>query len=123
MKSVCIRSYSGPYFPASDLMRRGTLRSISPCSVQMWEKTDQNNSEYGHLLRSDSLIVSVLLRNKTKNNFQTRLEVDFTFAKVHVSTKLCDVSDNNFSWSFCCRPSISNIPKVRSKRDAHRFQY
>ena len=34
MKSVCIRSYSGPYFPAFGL------------------NTDQNNSEYGHFLRS-----------------------------------------------------------------------
>ena len=36
VKSVRIRSYSGPY------------------SVQMRENTDQNNSEYGHLLRSVS---------------------------------------------------------------------
>ena len=34
VKSVLIRSYSGPY------------------SVQMRENTDQNNSEYGHFLRS-----------------------------------------------------------------------
>ena len=34
MKSVRIRSYSGPYFPAFGL------------------NTDQNNSEYGHILRS-----------------------------------------------------------------------
>ena len=26
---------------------------ISLYSVQMWENTDQNNSEYGHFLRSD----------------------------------------------------------------------
>ena len=35
VKSVRIRSYSGPY------------------SVRMQENTDQNISEYGHLLRSD----------------------------------------------------------------------
>ena len=34
MKSVRIRSYSGPY------------------SVRMREKTDQNNSEHGHFLHS-----------------------------------------------------------------------
>ena len=28
-------------------------RSISPYSVRMRENTDQNNSEYGHFLRSD----------------------------------------------------------------------
>ena len=35
VKSVGIRSYSGPYFPAFGL------------------NADQNNSEYGHFLRSD----------------------------------------------------------------------
>ena len=35
IKSVRIRSYSGPY------------------SVRMRKNTDQNNSEYGHFLRSD----------------------------------------------------------------------
>ena len=30
----------------------GKIRSIFPYSVQMRENTDQNNSEYGHFLRS-----------------------------------------------------------------------
>ena len=37
-KSVRIRSYSSPYFPAYGLNMR--------------ENIDQSNSEYGHLLRS-----------------------------------------------------------------------
>ena len=37
VKSVRIRSYSGLH------------------SVQMPENTDQNNSEYGHFLRSDAI--------------------------------------------------------------------
>ena len=37
-------------FPHSDWIRRD-LR-ISLYSVQIWENTDQNNSEYGHFLRS-----------------------------------------------------------------------
>ena len=41
MKSVCIWSYSGPHFPASEY------------SVRMWENTDGNNFKYGHFLRSD----------------------------------------------------------------------
>ena len=46
VKSVCIWSFSGPYFP--------TFRqnSISPYSVRMRENADQKNSEYEHLLRS-----------------------------------------------------------------------
>ena len=30
----------------------GEIRSISPYSVRMRENTDQENSEYGHFLRS-----------------------------------------------------------------------
>ena len=47
MKSVRIRSFSGPYFPAFAL---NTERyGIFPCSIQIWENIDQKNSEYGHL--------------------------------------------------------------------------
>ena len=48
MKSVRIRSFSGPYFPAFEL---NTERYYS---VRMRENTDQKNSEYGHFLRSAS---------------------------------------------------------------------
>ena len=37
-------------FPHSDWI--GEIRGISPYSVRMRENTDQNNSEYGHFLRS-----------------------------------------------------------------------
>ena len=47
VKSVRILSYSGPYFSAFGL---NTERSSY--LVQMQEKTDQNNSEYGHFSRS-----------------------------------------------------------------------
>ena len=47
MKSVRIRSYFGPHFPVF-----GLNRGISPYSVRMKENADQNNSEYGHFLRS-----------------------------------------------------------------------
>ena len=36
----------------------GEILRISPCSVQMRENTDQNNSEYGQLLRSDEYTFS-----------------------------------------------------------------
>ena len=40
-------------FAYSDWIRRDTeYQSICPYSVQMRENTDQNNSEYGHFLRS-----------------------------------------------------------------------
>ena len=50
VKSVRIRSYSGPYFPAFEL--NTNIQSKYEYSVRMWENTDQNNSEYGHFLRS-----------------------------------------------------------------------
>ena len=58
MKSVCIRSYSGPY------------------SVQIWGKVDQNNSEHGYFLRSDALhlnlitSVCVFVKKLIDKNFQ-----------------------------------------------------
>ena len=42
-KSVRIRNYSGPHFPAFGL---------NTDSVRMREHADQNNSEYGHFLRN-----------------------------------------------------------------------
>ena len=51
VKSVRVRSYSGPHFPAFVL---NTERyRVSPYSVQMCEIADQNKSEYGHFSRSE----------------------------------------------------------------------
>ena len=55
VKSVRIRSFSGPLFPGFRLEYEEILR-ISPYSVQMWEKTDQNSSEYGHSLLSECFL-------------------------------------------------------------------
>ena len=44
VKSVHIRSYSGPYFPTFGL------------TVRMRENAGQNNSEYGHFLSSVRLM-------------------------------------------------------------------
>ena len=43
VKSVCIRSYSGPHF----------LTFGQKTEVLMQENADQNNYEYGHFSRSD----------------------------------------------------------------------
>ena len=53
VKSVCIRSYSGPHFPACRLNK-----------VRMRENVDQNNSEYGHFSRNERL--SCLLAYEAK---------------------------------------------------------
>ena len=63
LKSVCIRSFSGPYFPAFCLNTEFThlniflhsaweILRISPFSFRMREITYQKNSEYGYFLRS-----------------------------------------------------------------------
>ena len=57
MKSARIRSYSGPHFPAFGLR-------ISPYSVQMRKNSDQNNSECGHFLRSESHIIQSTRQTK-----------------------------------------------------------
>ena len=68
VKSVRIWSYSGLYFPAFGL---NTVVRISPYSVQMRENTDQNNSEYGHFLRSEykscSLCTKILSHSDQKS--------------------------------------------------------
>ena len=37
----------------------GEILRLSPYSVRMRESMDQNNSEYGHFLRSDSDLVNI----------------------------------------------------------------
>ena len=56
LKSVHIRSFSSPYFPVFEL-------NTERYSVQMREKIDQNNSEYGHFLRS---VGSTMQKKKAK---------------------------------------------------------
>ena len=53
VKSVQIRSFFWSVFSCIRT-EYGEIRSISSHSVQMRENTDQNHSEYGHFLRSDS---------------------------------------------------------------------
>ena len=47
LKIICIRRFSGPYFPAFEL---NTERFF--VFIRMCENTDQKNSEYVHLLHS-----------------------------------------------------------------------
>ena len=58
VKSVRIRSYSGPHvshiLPHSDFIRRDAeyLSVFSPNAGKCVKNADQNNSEYGHFLRN-----------------------------------------------------------------------
>ena len=50
VKSVRIRSYSGPYFRIR--IEYGEILRISPYSVQMHENTELKNFKYRHFSRS-----------------------------------------------------------------------
>ena len=56
LKGVRIWSYSGPHFscifPLSNWIQRDTLSVFSSNAGKCRKNTDQNNSEYGHFLRS-----------------------------------------------------------------------
>ena len=69
VKSVRIRSFSGPYCPTFGLNTERCSVSLRIQSDRMEENTDQKNSEYGHFLRSISLSKPII----------------FAFAKVVVS--------------------------------------
>ena len=62
VKSVVIRSYSGPHFssifPHSEWMWRNTLylSVFSPNAGKCGKNADQNNSEYGHFLCSTKIV-------------------------------------------------------------------
>ena len=54
VKSVHIRSYSGPHFPAFGLNTERYFVSLRiQYSVRMRENAEQNNSEYGHFSRCE----------------------------------------------------------------------
>ena len=66
VKSVRIRSYCGPNFPAFGLNTEIRLR-VSPYSVRMQENADQNNPEYEHFLRSASKFITSSYKQSTKH--------------------------------------------------------
>ena len=61
MRKKC--PYSELFWSVFYLIRTeyGEIRSISPYSVKMRENVDQNNSEYGHFLRSVVLALQKIL--------------------------------------------------------------
>ena len=64
VKSVRNRSYSGP--------------SISPYSIRMRENTDQNNSEYGHFLRS-MILPAILFYLEIYSKFSNKILINVPF--------------------------------------------
>ena len=85
MKSVRIRSYSGRH-------------SISTYAVRMLENTDQNNSEYGHFLRSVVVWILIPTSGHTRsgqstltqnfNDWWTFLDYAYSFCWRKITWKL-----------------------------------
>ena len=63
--------YSDLFWSAFSRLRTeyGEILGISPYSVQMREKADQNNFKYGHFLRSDYLLSTIFLLKKNVKCF------------------------------------------------------
>ena len=89
MKSVRIRSYSGPY------------------SVRMRENMDQNNSEYGHFLHSDISNISIHFRHLFGKNMS---QPAFTFSEL---TNL-KFTFSELTGIYLLRVSIVNFEQVNA---------
>ena len=83
----------------------GEIRSISPYLVGMGENMDQNNSEYGHFSRSDSLVdASRNLYLSVKANL-TKIEIKTS--KYEPSIRLCKVLDPSLIVQYLKQNDIS----------------
>ena len=95
MKSVRIRSFSGPYFPSFGLNTERYSVSLRISLVQMLENTDQKNSEYGHFSRSvikgETLAVILFClsaaRKHLVNLLNKSLMENFIFCAVFATSK------------------------------------
>ena len=96
VKSIYIRSFSGPYFPAFGLHteRYGVKYGKMP------ENTDQKNSEYGHFLRSDkrnifnwklrlTSLPNVLMSVTLVNVSGVPRKIPYNIAKTTIPQNLC----------------------------------
>ena len=69
VKSVCIRSFSDPYFPTFGLNTERYSVSICRYSVRMMENTDQKNCECGHFLSSN---IHKIITQKVDKSMSTK---------------------------------------------------
>ena len=76
MKSVYIRSFSGPYYSRIQTKYSQILR-VSWYSVGMRENADQKNSEYGHFSSSESYSRKSILHCKSaiKNEYLMYMKI------------------------------------------------
>ena len=99
VKSICIRSYSGPhFFPHFPALGLNTERYAVSLCIQsecgkILEKADQNNSEYGHILRSGIVegyfVIRLFSLLKLFNNKDNKYRNIYFFA-------FCEKSCNDF---------------------------
>ena len=75
----------------------GEIRTISPYSIRMQEYTDQNNSRYGHVLRSAWSHISLSLNIFKSLLDHTKLILRLVLKFAHFDPKLTTVF--HYSWS------------------------
>ena len=102
MKSVRIRSNSGPHSPAFGL---NTGRYSVPYSVRMWENAYQNNSQYGRVLRSQMLMYPQYIQNY-KNDQAVFLIKTNTFYVMN-TTETHKVESSKCCFSYSKRQNLS----------------
>ena len=114
VKSVHIRRFSGPSLAAFGLnTERYEKRSISPCSVQMREDTDQENSEHRHF--SCSNISYPIVSDNTRsiatfwNPSKREIEGEKTFVELYMSFS------GRFSYNLPTSPEFKEL-NLQSRR-------
>ena len=95
LKIVYIRSFSGPYFPAFDWIRR------LPYSVRILDNMDQESFKYVHLLWSEDEYFKKYW--DWISNFWNQNEVESTFSKIKFTWSL------SWTWKYFEPESMSRI--------------
>ena len=79
-------------------MKFGYIRSISLYSVEMWENTDQKNSEYGHVSRStNQRIIGIVVLKKPRVNIRSGVQKPEMLLKLGYNTDMFQPISKIFS--------------------------
>ena len=109
LKIVYIRSFSGPYFPAFDWIRR------LPYSVRILDNMDQESFKYVHLLWSEDEYFKKYW--DWISNFWNQNEVESTFSKIKSTWSL------SWTWKYFEPESMSRISCSHYSRPIGHFHW
>ena len=109
LKIVYIRSFSGPYFPTFDWIRR------FPYSVRILDNMDQESFKYIHLLWSEDEYFKKYW--DWISNFWNQNEVESTFSKIKSTWSL------SWTWKYFEPESMSRISCNHYSRPIGHFHW